>query len=1237
MFTFSYAKLVKLILIIALLSVSNLSILISTARTFEPAKKTLLNKSTKEIAETGRIVFRFFDDSHGIPQNTINTVTTDKKGYIWVGTQDGAAYYNGQSWLSVNMPNRTLSNWVYQIYIAKDGSVLFCTNGAGLSSYKDGIWKTYDTKSGLPNDQVRSVLETTNLNGKEVLWIGTSNGLARFEEGKWTVYTTSSGLPNNVIRHLIETTDNNGKKAIWVGTDGGLARFEEEKWTVYTTSSGLPNNVIRGLSKSQSSIGHSLWVGTEGGVGHFDNGTWTIYQDKDGLASNEVRCVLETTSAEGEPILWVGTGGFGLSRFEKGHWITYTTKSGLPDDSVWSLLETTSTAGIRTLWIGMASRGGLAKLETGKWISFNTESGLPNNAVFSIMESKNSEDSSSFWIGTDGGLGYWENGTWTIYNVKSGLPNNTVRALLETRETDGRKIIWIATEGGLVKIDKGVWRVFDVNSGLPSNRIYCLLSTINLKGELVLWAGTREGLARFENGIWHNYNITNSKLPNNIVRSLAITYDKDGKEKIWIGTESGLACLKSGEWLANNLPDQRIRTLLKVKDVNKDWLWVGTDGGVFWTEIKDSFSDWQWLSDSTTPAIPNNTIYQVMSDKESRIYLSTNKGVVRLTKINPNKATRDNYSIYNFTIKDGLPNNECNSGASLVDSLGRIWVGTIGGAALFDPSKETLDNVSKPFYLEKLLVAGKAQKFDSLTTDLGNLSYNQNNISFEYALLSYFRESDSRYRFQLIGYDKTLSEWTNEPKKEYQNLSSGEYIFNVWAKDYLGNISGPIIVKFYIKPAPWHSWGAYLFYLIVISTIIYQLHNYQLKRLAKQNMLLEAKVAERTDQLGQTNKELFVALEQIKVSQKQTEEKNQELLLKNLELDKKNAELADKNVELIESHKRADRIFSALAQALPGTVLDEKYKLEEKIGSGGFGAVYRATHLSLKKAVAIKIFRPAPGNDSVEALERFQLEAISSCRINHPNSVAILDSGTSEDGIAYLVMELLKGETLKGEIVRKRRIPLKRTIEILLPVCEVLEVAHQAGVVHRDIKPDNIFLHKDEKCEIIKVVDFGIAKIVDMIDISGNLTNTGGLIGTPAYMSPERLTSQLYDGRSDVYSLGVTFYQMLSGHLPFSTQENNLSTIILKHLTETPPSLEKFNVRVPKTIHEIILKMLEKDQNERPTAQEVAQVLKSVLETLIDSSEDTSVFLSELDDDTPTISRSIPSIEGANPSIEKAN
>lgn len=1191
-------------------------------------KESISNKKI-DIAETGRVVFRFFDDSDGLPQNTINSVVTDNKGYIWVGTQDGAAYYNGQVWTVVNMPNRTKSNWVYQIYVGKNGSMWFATNGGGLHSYKSGTWATYNVRSGLPSDQIRSVLETTNPDGKETLWVGTSNGLASFEDGNWKIYnTTNSKLPNNVIRYLIDTVDIEGQHTIWVGTEGGLACLKNGEWTVYnTTNSKLPNNVIRGLSQSKSKSNNAIWIATEGGIARLENTNWTIYQEKDGLASNETRCIQETISLKGQPVLWVGTGGFGLSRFEEGKWSTYTTKSGLPDDSVWSLLETTSPAGIKTLWVGMASRGGLAKLETGKWVSFNTESGLPNNAVFSIMESKKSEGFSSFWIGTDGGFAYWENGKWTSYNVKSGLPNNTVRAFLETTENDGRKVVWIATEGGLIKIDRGKWNVIDSKSGLPSDRIYSLLSTTNRKGENIVWIGTREGLAKYENGLWQTYNTSNSTLPNNIVRSLLATYHRDGTERIWVGTESGLACLKSGEWVKNLLSEHRIRALHKIKDQNKDWLWVGTDSGVFWSEIKENISEWQWLSDTTTPAIPNNTIYQIRSDKENRIYISTNKGVVRLTKTDTQNEKSTNYNIYNFTIKDGLPNNECNSGASLVDSLGRIWIGTIGGVALFDPSQESLDNASKPFYIEKLLIDGKEQKSIDNSTNLGKLSYDQNTISFEYALLSYFRESDSRYRYQLVGYDKTISDWTTQSKREYQNLSSGNYTFKVWAKDYLGNISGPISIEFYIKPAPWQNWIAYCFYLIALSLIIYLLHNYRLERLAKRNALLEIKVAERTDELAKTNKDLFVALEQIKISQKQTEEKNQELAIKNIELDQKNAELADKNLELIESHKRADRIFSALAQALPGTVLDEKYKLEEMIGTGGFGAVYKATHLTLKKPVAIKIFRPAPGNDSAEALERFHLEAVSSCRINHINSVAVLDSGTSDEGIAYLVMELLNGQTLKNEILGKRRLSLKRAVEILLPVCNVLDKAHLAGVVHRDIKPDNIFLHKDEKGEIVKVVDFGIAKIMDMMEVSGNLTNTGGLIGTPAYMSPERLTSQSYDGRADIYSLGVTFYQMISGHLPFSCKDNNLSSMILKHLTEDPPSLERFNLKVPKIIEKIILQMLEKDQNKRPTAQEVAEVLKVALDEINDFSDPS--FSGEVNDDTPTISNSIPSLENS--------
>jgi serine/threonine protein kinase/HAMP domain-containing protein len=319
--------------------------------------------------------------------------------------------------------------------------------------------------------------------------------------------------------------------------------------------------------------------------------------------------------------------------------------------------------------------------------------------------------------------------------------------------------------------------------------------------------------------------------------------------------------------------------------------------------------------------------------------------------------------------------------------------------------------------------------------------------------------------------------------------------------------------------------------------------------------------------------------------------------IKAIELKRKieeNQELAKKNEELIALHKKADRIFCALAEALPGTVLDGKYRLDEKIGIGGFGVVYRATHLAMKRAIAVKVFKPAPGNDSVEGLERFQQEAISTCRVNHPNAVAILDSGISSEGIAYLVMELLQGHTLRQELTQRRILPIKRAVQIMLPICDLLAKAHAAGIIHRDIKPDNIFLHYAPEGEVVKVVDFGIAKLMKA---SGgkNLTATGGIIGTPAYMAPERLANQNYDGRADVYSLGVMLYEMVCGQAPFSSEDETIWSLVMRRLSSELPSPRNFNAEIPTEMETIIIRSLAKEADARPGARELGQLLATTV------------------------------------------
>lgn len=313
------------------------------------------------------------------------------------------------------------------------------------------------------------------------------------------------------------------------------------------------------------------------------------------------------------------------------------------------------------------------------------------------------------------------------------------------------------------------------------------------------------------------------------------------------------------------------------------------------------------------------------------------------------------------------------------------------------------------------------------------------------------------------------------------------------------------------------------------------------------------------------------------------------------ELEKRNEQLAKEKEALLLAQKRTDMVFSALTEVLPGTILDGKYRLDEKIGSGGYGAVYKATQLNLNRLIAIKVFHPSKTNNSVEALERFRLEGISASKINHPNSLSIIDFGISSTNIAYLAMELLEGCTLRKEITKNSYLPALRSLEILLPVCSVLATAHSLGIIHRDIKPDNIFLHNGKEGEVVKVLDFGVAKIFgDETNAElQNLTVGNLILGTPNYLAPERIQNKSYDGRADIYSLGVVFYKMLTGVSPFAS--NSILETISLHLEKKPQPPKEINASIPAEVEQIVLRMLEKNPDRRFTSKELLEKIEELL------------------------------------------
>jgi serine/threonine protein kinase len=277
-----------------------------------------------------------------------------------------------------------------------------------------------------------------------------------------------------------------------------------------------------------------------------------------------------------------------------------------------------------------------------------------------------------------------------------------------------------------------------------------------------------------------------------------------------------------------------------------------------------------------------------------------------------------------------------------------------------------------------------------------------------------------------------------------------------------------------------------------------------------------------------------------------------------------------------------------------------KYRLDRRLGRGGMGAVYAATHIELERPVAIKLLLPDFLADA-QALERFRREARAAARLNHLHVADTYDYGTLLDGGAYIAMELIEGDTLRARLNKIGRFPVDQAVMIARQVADGIEAAHRRGIIHRDLKPSNIMLctNCDHQFETVaKVLDFGIAKLKEQtITGDGALTNTGMLLGTPRYMSPEQCRGEELDPRSDVYSLGIILYEMLAGQPPFDAP--SATAVALKHLNEPPQPLADLRPDAPDALCGLVMQAIEKDPERRPTSSQIfAQNLRAIEESL---------------------------------------
>ena len=272
-----------------------------------------------------------------------------------------------------------------------------------------------------------------------------------------------------------------------------------------------------------------------------------------------------------------------------------------------------------------------------------------------------------------------------------------------------------------------------------------------------------------------------------------------------------------------------------------------------------------------------------------------------------------------------------------------------------------------------------------------------------------------------------------------------------------------------------------------------------------------------------------------------------------------------------------------------GEVIADRYELQEVVGTGGMSSVYRAHDRLLERTVALKVLHEHYSADD-EYIERFRREARAAAQLTHPGIVTVIDRG-EQDGRQFIVFEHVAGETLKDVIDREGRLPVRQALELALDVARALQFAHERGLVHRDVKPQNVLLNGDGRA---KVTDFGIAREVD---VEQSMTQTGTVLGTSHYLAPEQARGEEVDERSDVYALGAVLFELLTGEVPFPG--DSFVAVAMKHIHEQPRDVRELRLDVPPRVAAAVARALEKDPAQRfPTMSDFAKELTACIKEL---------------------------------------
>lgn len=781
-----------------------------------------------------------YGERDGLPQGTVHAIAFDRSGYLWVGTQDGAARFDGRSWHPFDMPDRAVSNYVRSVVGTRDGSLWFGREEGGAVRRRGGVTEVFDGAAGLPAARVNHLLETAD----GTLWAAThGGGIARFDGARFE--PVGSGLPDPRVWTLLERRDASGKARLVAACEGGVAELGEgERFSPIDLGVSLAGFSVNALLETEDGGERSLWVGTFGaGLFRVRAGGVTRFGPEEGLGSRFVTS-LAATGPRGSQTVWVGTRDAGLYRLRGGAFEGVAL--GAEPLSIYALAGGGAGAP-ETLWVG-TRLSGLLRVQPTPWAPFDADSGLPGDEVFSFFETRGAEGGPEVWIGTSRGAALLRGGRLAVIGPASALPAGEVRSFAEVRGPGEASEIWASLTGaGIFRREGPRWRPIEARPAFRSDDASVLLATRDEAGRPVVWAGSeRSGLGRFAAGRWTTLGESEG-LPARSVLSLLETRT-GSRRTLWAGTRGGgLAEVADGRVVkihdrTNGLPNNVVLSLAEVAlPGGPRELWVGTRGGLARRSLEDPGETWSLLTEESRPQLPSDVVLSIAPVPGGPVFLGTNRGVARLA---PSRA-RGGLEVAVFGTNEGLPSATCNQG-SLVDAAGRVWISTASGAAIFDPARTSAAKPAPhPLVLERFVAGGAARPTDGAVT----LRPREADVAFEYALLAYHGPSLLRYRTQLGGREATPTEWTTAHRREYTNLPPGEYVFRVWGRDADATVSGPLEVPFRVTQAFWRRPAALVLWSLLAAALglaVVHLRERQLRRKASD---LEALVRLRTREL----------------------------------------------------------------------------------------------------------------------------------------------------------------------------------------------------------------------------------------------------------------------------------------------------------------------------------------------------------------------------------------------------